>query len=394
MVNFAPRALRAALGYRKFASPPTRVVLFDSGYHVQAQLGAALRRMGHHVVSIHIGAPGASTTAEVSQTLIQTLLTHRPDFVLSVNQIGFDTQGIIGNLLDTLQIPVAVWYVDCPFLAHDGHILAAPRMTTVFVWEREMIPLLYDLGVERVHYLPLGCDTTLFNSLDKVPATQAVGFVGNSMDTPMKRWDVRLTPFERRTAQVLRETLLMAPEQFTRLLGKPRPAPDRRMTQLAWATYAATASYRNTMLAGLNNHDLHLTGDDAWESIVPKATHHPMVPYGNALCRTYHRAAVNLNFTSLQMPSAVNQRVFDVPASGAFLLSDAQRDISELFDPDSIATFDGPEALQEKIDFFTRNEAQRHRFIRRAHAQVMARHTYEHRMTKLIAETAAAAAES
>lgn len=166
------------------------------------------------------------------------------------------------------------------------------------------------------------------------------------------------------------------------------------MTQLAWATYAATASYRNTMLAGLDIDDLHLTGDEAWETIVPQATHHPMVPYGNALCRTYHRAAVNLNFTSLQMPTAVNQRVFDVPASGAFLLSDAQRDINELFEPDTIATFDGPDSLKEKIAFYTRNDTVRHRFIRRAHTQVMARHTYEHRMTRLIAETAQAAAES
>ena len=36
----------------------------------------------------------------------------------------------------------------------------------------------------------------------------------------------------------------------------------------------------------------------------------------------YNACKINFNATSLQMKEAVNQRVFDVPACGAFLLTD------------------------------------------------------------------------
>lgn len=390
MASVAPRALRSVMGYRKFADPHHRVVVFDSGYHVQAQLVAALQRMGHHVVTIPIGVMGASTTAAVLQTLIQTLLNHRPDFVLSVNQIGFDTQGAIGGLLDDLAIPVAVWYVDCPFLTHDGFLLAAPKMSSIFVWERRMVPLLQALGVERTQYLPLGCDSTIFNSAPRPHHGEGVGFVGNSMQTPIQKWQSRLRPHELHGARVMCEALLLKPRNFIEMLGRPRPAPDRRMTQLAWATYAATAAYRNTLLANLRTADLHVFGDPPWQDILPQAHCHQAIAYGAPLRRAYQTFAVNLNFTSLQMPTAVNQRVFDVPASGAFLLSDAQEDLHALFDADSVATFDGADALQDQVDYFTRHETHRQRLIARARAQITARHTYEHRMEHIIQTVASA----
>ena len=61
---------------------------------------------------------------------------------------------------------------------------------------------------------------------------------------------------------------------------------------------------------------------------------HPDVDYRSEIAQWYRRIKINLNITSCQMPTALNQRVFDVPACGGFILNDNQTDLKELFSPD------------------------------------------------------------
>lgn len=60
--------------------------------------------------------------------------------------------------------------------------------------------------------------------------------------------------------------------------------------------------------------------------------------------------AINVNQTSLQMRDAVNQRVFDCPAAGGFVITDNQPDLHEYFDVTrEMVTYDSLGELSDKV---------------------------------------------
>ena len=108
---------------------------------------------------------------------------------------------------------------------------------------------------------------------------------------------------------------------------------------------------------------------------------------GNVFFRVkdYENSVINLNATSMQMQTAVNQRVFDVPASGGFLITDAQADALEHFEPGKeIITYESAEELQDKALYFEKNESERKAIVQAAQKRVHDCHTYKHRLSLLI----------
>ena len=387
----AASPISRALRYRKFAGQTATVLVFDSGYHLQTECIGALMRLGHKVIRIAVAGDGVRDGREAMQALVRGLLGAKPDMILSINHIGFDTDGEMGALLDATDVPLAVWYVDSPFLIHDGFFLAAPKMTSLFVWERSYAPVLRRCGAESVVYLPLACDMDRFASPTEQartasgePAPTAMGFVGSSWRYNAHKWHATLSPQAIAETAPMTQALEASPGAFLDLLDTPSPTPDRRMSQLAYATFMATGALRNRLLKRFAAGELTVVGDDGWREVLPRAHNRPQVIYGPALGALYRQFAVNLNITSMQMPTAVNQRVFDVPAAGGFLLTDQQDDLEELFAPEALALFKTDDDMLDLARFYAARPRAREAITARAHACVQARHTYEHRLVTLL----------
>jgi spore maturation protein CgeB len=85
------------------------------------------------------------------------------------------------------------------------------------------------------------------------------------------------------------------------------------------------------------------------------------------------------------MGSAVNQRVFDVPGSGGFILTDAQPDALEHFEHEKeIVTYKSEDELKDKAAYYLLNDKPRLAIIEAGHRKVLAKHTYNHRLKELI----------
>ena len=80
------------------------------------------------------------------------------------------------------------------------------------------------------------------------------------------------------------------------------------------------------------------------------------------------------------MPSAVNQRVFDCPAAGGFLLSDAQSGLARLFSENEVATFATLDECRDKLQYFNRDAAARREIVIAARKRILDEHTYAHRL--------------
>ncbi|MEO1171415.1 MAG: glycosyltransferase, partial [Myxococcota bacterium] len=113
--------------------------------------------------------------------------------------------------------------------------------------------------------------------------------------------------------------------------------------------------------------------------------YHGPVEYGPALAAVYEGTAINVNATSLQMPSAVNQRVFDAPASGGFLLTDAQHDLEDLFTPGvDVACYRSKDEFLALYERYTQDANERRSVLERARTTVLNRHTFAHRTEEMI----------
>jgi spore maturation protein CgeB len=125
-------------------------------------------------------------------------------------------------------------------------------------------------------------------------------------------------------------------------------------------------------------------GDPGWQALTAEAM--PDVHYERDAAAFYRSRTINLNSTSVQMPTAVNQRVFDVPAAGGFLLTDAQSDLRDLFDGESeLATYDAPAHCAELVKQYQADQPARLAIAAAARRRIQAEHTYHHRLLTIAA---------
>lgn len=108
--------------------------------------------------------------------------------------------------------------------------------------------------------------------------------------------------------------------------------------------------------------------------------------WGEELAQLYRSSKIVLNISSWE-PSdttAFNLRLFDVPATGAFLLTEDTKNLRQYFDPgQEIATFLGPHDLKEKVLYFLSNAEQRKEIALKGLNKVRTFETYHDKMNFL-----------
>ncbi|MEO1173196.1 MAG: DUF3880 domain-containing protein [Myxococcota bacterium] len=240
-------ALAKRLGYLKFQNDSLSVLLLDGRYHLVDDCEHALRASGHRVARV----PVTDDLPQLVRTLLWTALEAKPDFILSINHIGFDEGGHLGGLLEELSLPIAVWYVDSPGFVLAGAEPPAPKLSTVFCWERAWHSSLAEAGYDDIHWLPHATNPNAFSPTG-VPQKHPGSFVGSSMKSAMRKWSKKLTPRTQATARKLAALMLESSRELPhRHLAKlaPKLTGKRRDDVLALATWSATASYRNALVA-------------------------------------------------------------------------------------------------------------------------------------------------
>lgn len=80
----------------------------------------------------------------------------------------------------------------------------------------------------------------------------------------------------------------------------------------------------------------------------------------------------------------VNPRTFELSACNAFQCVDTRQLLAELFNEDELVTFSSITELQEKIHYFLAHPDERKAISERSRKRVLAEHTYQERMKKLL----------
>jgi spore maturation protein CgeB len=316
-----------------------------------------------------------------------------------------DREGVLVDLLEKLRIPLASWFVDNPHLILYLYKRLVSPWTSIFTWDSDNIDSLKSMGFEHVSYLPLATDATRFKPRGNLPAEHPwrsrVSFVGNSMvhkvdkrmgvaDPPrelIKRYREIAAAFgeseERSVSRFIHAEFPREAELFDEL-----PTVERKLAFETMITWEATRQYRTRCVEQILPFNPLIAGDDGWLKTFPGEgrdwRRHPELSYYDDLPHFYPLSEVNFNTTSKQMKGAVNQRVFDVPAAGAFVLTDDRAQMQRLFEPGrEIAVYQKPEEIPGLVEHYLNTPGERRKIIERARARILDQHTYEHRLMAL-----------
>jgi spore maturation protein CgeB len=337
-----------------------------------------------HTLSIKISDSVTSTLT----ALTESLSLYKPDFVFSVNYLGFDDTYRVGDFLNLIGFPTVVYCVDSPLFILPKPQIPALKVSTTFVWEKTLIPLLQAMGAKDVHYLPLGSDPDKFKPWPNSKINKKFSFVGDSMAVAQLKMRERLSTEGVTRAYELAE-ILKSGKRLDTLLETMTPREvglhDKRQDIWRLAVWSATAGKRFSLLKTIKHEDLSIYGDSGWHRVMPTVNLMGRIPYGEHVSEVYSSSYININSTNCQMPTAVNQRVFDVPLSGGFILTDAQEEMNEFFNVGTEAiTYSSVEDFTDKAKYYFDNPSERDKVILAGRERVLRDHTYEARFKVML----------
>lgn len=210
------------------------------------------------------------------------------------------------------------FYPDNPFTLWNGNstieiITSITYYDCWLIWSEKLVDLLYAAGAQRVVYFPFGFDEQLFYPAHEVSLKQEVSFVGS--------WEPE------------REKILSS------LLAR-----DFGIPLAIWGN-GWIENCRNDLLMR------HYRG---------------AARYFTELLAIIHRSAISLNMMRRQNLDAHNMRTCEIPAAGAFLLTERTREQAEkLFVEDKeLVCFSSGEELYEKILFYLQHPTYREAIAR------------------------------
>lgn len=384
----AESALARALGYRKFdGGRSPRVLLMAPDYFVVRDVADAARLLDWSVHELPVGAAGQGD-AGFLRSLLSALVELRPDFVLSINYFGFDEAGVLAALLEEHEVPLAAWFVDHPLTILGGAPANARSNAQVFCLERTALPWLERFGFEDPRHLPTASNA-LVNHPARIDGEVArrlgvpLAFVGGSWWTRARE---RVTPALLERARDLAERHPPAPDFLTHSLPDlvdAEAARGRREAVFAGSVALAEASLqqRAALLRAVLPLGPVVHGDRHWLQLVTGLDLRGPLDPRTETPALYAGSDVQLNVTACQLPTAVNQRVWDVPGAGGFLLTDAREDLLENFTEGlDCSVWRSPEEAHDKAAYWLAHDTERQRVAQAAFERVEAEHRVHHRL--------------
>ena len=387
----------------KFRDKTPRILLLTSQYFLIGELEAACRRLGVDHLFLDLGAREMDLDEFVAR-MVDALTGFKPDFVLTVNHLGVDREGVLASLLKRFDLPLASWFVDNPHLILNVYEYLFEARTALFTWDADTVDSLTALGFPHVFHLPLGADPTRLTPHRSRPVEawrSRVSFVGNSMLTKTMMRVNAARPsqallqagLEAARAFAASDEPLAGPfleKRFPELTGEIAAlgTPERRQAFETFVTWQATLLYRLDCVSRTLPFSPLIVGDPGWKELfrdVDGWRYHPELSYYDDLPDFYPLTEINFNCTSQQMKGAVNQRVFDVPCCRGFLLTDHRRQMEALFEPEKeIVFYRHPDEIPQLIERYLADPAARNSVAEAARNRVLAEHTYDHRMRSLM----------
>ncbi len=380
--------------YPKFAFSNPKILYIDSSYVLTKECLLAFEKLNIQYRYIHI-EQDSYNYGEFIKNILQIISEFRPDFVMTINHLGFDNEGRFTEMLEELELPYVSWFVDSPNVILDSFHRNVSNFANIFVWDKDYISDLKKVGYKNVDYLPLATSPEIFFPTNKNKIID-ISFVGSSMfyaiNKNMKSFSHRsdlLKLFEITAHHFLEKNYRFVSKSINDLSEKydfEFDSISQKKDFEAAVLWRATQIYRLSGIIKLAEFNPNIYGDENWEYLLnEKFNLNRELSYYDNLSQMYNSTKINFNMTSRQMKNSVNQRVFDVPATGGFLLTDYKSQLEEIYDlKTDIAVFNDVDEIPSLVKFYLKNSELREKMAKSAFKKVTATQTYELRIKKIV----------
>lgn len=382
---------------------PIRMIVIPDYYCMTINITNAARALGVEIRDVLL--TDHNINEEWYVNFLNAVIEFKPDFILTFNHLGISEgyNNVITNIAEGLGIPIASWFVDSPdvLIGYEEQHLSS--LVHVFLWEETRVPQVQALGYQA-SYLPLATDPFSFYPVRKKTIPKRlrkyksellfVGAVG--VQSGVKVLSRNIFPYTLYTMlpQLYKEFIaspIIGVKEFLDSCNIPEYESMKTIAKQEFSAYFFFYMHteRRVQLM-LDIADIHpmIAGEEGWNEVLPPEMLSrvlPSVDYVLDLTCVYQLADINLNTTSPQMKHAVNQRVFDVPVSEAFVLTDYQPALPEFFDVGKeIIAYQSIDELKDLYDFYKRNPQERKKIISAGRKRILSEHLYTHRLQQLI----------
>lgn len=115
------------------------------------------------------------------------------------------------------------------------------------------------------------------------------------------------------------------------------------------------------------------------DSAIASRTHPPV--FGLAMYQTLYNSQITLNNPiDIVAQYASNMRLFEATGVGTCLLTDAQSNLQEIFEPDQeVVTYSNATEAVEKVNYLLENPEQRDKIAKAGQKRTLRDHTFAHR---------------
>lgn len=316
----------------------------------------------------------------------------------------YDYFPFLSVLAAEYQIPYISWVYDCPhYTLYAREVLL--DCNHIFVFDQMLRAQLEGLGAKHVYHMPLAVNG---ERLKKLTGEQSwdyrpqISFVGSLYEQCMYN-KINYLPDELRgflDALFACQKRLWGHDFFAELLTPEKveelgkyiklPSDDRLMF------------HEQTMFVDML--DEKMTSIDRIGAMQLLGAYFPVELYSNSklqfdggvCCRgtvdyhtqmplVFHDSNINLNLTLRSIVSGIPLRALDIMGAGGFLLSNAQPELVEYFEPgEEIAVFYSPEEMLELCDYYLDHEQERKRICEAGHEKVCREFSYEKQLGRMM----------
>jgi spore maturation protein CgeB len=283
------------------------------------------------------------TVCTPQDDVIRLAAFHRPDLMLVLEGMNMSVEKVQG--VNDLGIRTAVWFTDDPYYT-DITTALAPYYQYVFTLERNCVSYYQSIGCAQVHHLPLGVFTASYRPNNPPYSTRNdISFIGSGY------WN-RIELFHRLLPLLAHRKLHISGIWWDRL---PEYSRYKSFIQLGkWMGPVETSGRYNASRIVINS---HRSADD----------------------ETFNRNQAKITAVS------PNPRTFEIAASGTLQMTDSRSELANYFVPGAeIVTYDSPQDLAVKAEYYLRNEEERQTIALRALYRTIRDHTYVSRLNHMI----------
>lgn len=338
--------------------------------------------------------------------IIDDIKLFNPDIVFILNTFSLNESCDLIKTISDNGFYSALWFIDNPFYFYNQLIsMINIKNLIIFCYDKFYIKHLKSLGLKNVFYLPQATNPKRFYKMELSTDweikefTHNLTFAGNldliQLNNFICEFFKKNPEFNDDFYKILSEIEFLAinnltvptweliQEYFNKL--KIQIPINTVFLLLKIVEYHLSIIFREQMINSINDLNPCIWGDSSeWQTVVKNVKLLGRVSYFKNMPKVFNGSKININISRLQQRMGTNQRVYDVPACKAFVITDYKAEIEELFEIDKeIIIYKNFSDLKNKILKY-QDPNLRIPIIENGFQKVISKHTYANRMQTVI----------